>query len=136
MRTQDGPRMLKGVNFPMIRTDVGTFDWRAVALLIILNVLLGLTDVRADTFGTAPNEFGLEFVLIGAPGNPADDTSYGAVPYSYRIGKHEVSERMIEGFNDNGGQPSLNRAGWGVRVSGYYDELESGCTFCQLDQHE
>ena len=41
----------------------------------------------------------MEFVVIGNPNNEADDTGYGAVPYTYRIGKHEVSEAMIDAYN-------------------------------------
>jgi sulfatase modifying factor 1 len=32
-----------------------------------------------------------ETVLVGNPGNPADSTGYGKVPYQYRIGKYEVT---------------------------------------------
>ena len=43
--------------------------------------------------------FEMEFVVIGNPNNEADNTGYGAVPYTYRIGKHEVSEAMIDAYN-------------------------------------
>ncbi|MCH8839481.1 MAG: hypothetical protein IH831_02150, partial [Planctomycetes bacterium] len=62
---------------------------------------------HADTFGTDPNNtFEIEFVTIGNPGN-ADDTTglpnpAGAVPYSYRIGKFEISEGMIDKANTLG----------------------------------
>jgi hypothetical protein len=36
----------------------------------------------ADSFGS----FTIDFVDIGNPGNAADSTSYGAVPYAYRMG--------------------------------------------------
>ena len=46
---------------------------------------------HADLFGTGTNQFNIDFVSIGHAGNVADTTGYGAVGYSYRIGKTEVS---------------------------------------------
>jgi len=58
---------------------------------------------RADLFGSGENLFEIEFVSIGAPGNVADTTGVpnpaGSVPYSYRIGKYEISEQMIHKAN-------------------------------------
>jgi len=55
------------------------------------------------TFGSGANEFQMEFVTIGNPGNDPDTTGApnpaGAVGYTYGIGKFEVSEDMIEKFN-------------------------------------
>jgi formylglycine-generating enzyme required for sulfatase activity len=55
------------------------------------------------TFGTGANQFQMEFVTIGDPGNAADTTGApnpaGAVGYEYGLGKFEVSEEMIEKFN-------------------------------------
>ena len=45
----------------------------------------------------------MEFVVIGNPNNEADNTGYGAVSYTYRIGKHEVSEAMIDAYNKHSG---------------------------------
>ncbi len=57
----------------------------------------------ADTFGSGDNVFEIEFVTIGDPGNAADTTGdpnpAGAVPYTYRIGKYEISESMIDAAN-------------------------------------
>ena len=57
----------------------------------------------ADTFGSADNVFEIEFVTIGDPGNVADTTGdpnpAGAVAYTYRIGKYEISEAMIDAAN-------------------------------------
>ncbi len=55
----------------------------------------------ADTFGSGANSFEIEFVTIGNPGNPPPLTltPVGAVPYSYRIGKYEISEQMIDKAN-------------------------------------
>jgi len=54
-------------------------------------------------FGTGPNQFGMEFVTIGNPGNVADTTGNpnpaGSVGYTYGIGKFEVSRDMITKYN-------------------------------------
>jgi sulfatase modifying factor 1 len=59
----------------------------------------------ADTFGSGANSFAIDFVTIGNPGNPPDanPNPAGAVPYSYRIGKYEISEQMIDKANALGG---------------------------------
>lgn len=50
-------------------------------------------------FGLNELEFRMDFVDIGNPGNVADDTGapnpVGAVPYTFLIGKYEVSEKMV-----------------------------------------
>ena len=56
----------------------------------------------ADTFGTGGNTFTIDFVTIGDPGNPADTTGYGAVPYTYQMGKYEVSQDMMAKANNPG----------------------------------
>ena len=60
-----------------------------------------------DTFGSGANTFDIEFVSIGNPGNAADTTGSpnpaGSVPYTYRMGKFEISEQMIDKANAVGG---------------------------------
>ncbi len=55
------------------------------------------------TFGTGANQFQMEFVTIGNPGNAADTTGNptpaGAVGYTYDIGKFEVSRELITKYN-------------------------------------
>ncbi len=55
------------------------------------------------TFGSGLNQFAMEFVTIGNPGNAADTTGEpnpaGSVSYNYQMGKFEVSENMITKFN-------------------------------------
>jgi hypothetical protein len=59
------------------------------------------------TFGSGSNQFNMEFVTIGNPGNLADTSGTpnpaGAVGYTYAIGKFEVSEDMITKYNANFG---------------------------------
>jgi sulfatase modifying factor 1 len=59
----------------------------------------------ADTFGSGADEFTIDFVTIGNPGNPPDanPNPAGAVDYTYRIGKYEISEQMIDKANVLGG---------------------------------
>ena len=61
----------------------------------------------ADAFGSGANEFEIEFVTIGNPGNAPDVTGSpnpaGSVAEIYRIGKFEISEQMIEKANLVGG---------------------------------
>jgi sulfatase modifying factor 1 len=63
------------------------------------------SQANADTFGTGVNSFTIDFVTIGNPGNPPDanPNPAGAVPYSFRIGKYEISEQMIDKANALGG---------------------------------
>ena len=50
---------------------------------------------QADTFGSGPNTFTIDFVNIGNTGNAADTTTYGAVPYEYRASIYEISQNDI-----------------------------------------
>jgi formylglycine-generating enzyme required for sulfatase activity len=59
------------------------------------------------SFGSGANQFNMEFVTIGNPGNAADTSGApnpaGAVGYEYGLGKFEVSEDMITKYNANFG---------------------------------
>jgi formylglycine-generating enzyme len=59
--------------------------------------------LAADTFGSGANQFTMDFVTVGNPGNAADTTGYGSVPYTYRMGTYEVSRDMITKANTVGG---------------------------------
>jgi hypothetical protein len=42
----------------------------------------------------------IDWVTVGDPGNPADVTGFGAVPYVFQIAKHEVTnEQYVEFLN-------------------------------------
>ena len=60
----------------------------------------------SDTFGSGARAFDIQFVTIGNPGNPADTTGTpnpaGSVEYTYRMGKFEISEQMIDKANASG----------------------------------
>jgi len=40
----------------------------------------------------------LDFVTVGDPGNPSDSTGFGAVNYTYAIGKYEVTNNQYADF--------------------------------------
>jgi hypothetical protein len=73
------------------------FLFRSLATLAVVTACTSLAD--GDTFGTGGNQFMIDFVDIGNPGNGADTTGApnpaGTVPYVYRMGKYEVSRDMI-----------------------------------------
>ena len=60
-----------------------------------------------ETFGSGANQFQIEFVTIGNPGNAADTSGTpnpaGSVEYIYNLGKYEVSRDMITQANLAGG---------------------------------
>jgi formylglycine-generating enzyme required for sulfatase activity len=77
----------------------------AVVMTTAIVLLSSAAEVAAGmiTFGVGAQQFQMEFVTIGNPGNAPDTTGdpnpAGAVAYSYDIGKFEVSEDMITKFN-------------------------------------
>ena len=89
------------------------FGFYCFGLFKVPRVALGIASMLASmtvpsyaavvSFGSGTNQFIMEFVRIGDPGNLPDTTGTpnpaGAVGYTYRIGKFEVSEDMITKFN-------------------------------------
>lgn len=77
------------------------------ALILLTFSLLYAPTSHADTFGSGANQFDIEFVNIGNPGNTADMTGdpgpAGSVDYAYRMGKFEISRDMITKANNEGG---------------------------------
>jgi hypothetical protein len=77
-----------------------------ILLVSVIGILSCGSHLIADTFGSGDDSFKIEFVTIGSPGNPADTTGdpnpAGSVSYSYRIGKYEISEQMIDKANTLG----------------------------------
>lgn len=85
-----------------------------VAIQIIgLSVVFHATQVLARTavFGTGDHAFSIEFVTVGNPGNASDthhpvvppgnpaDWQAGSIPYTFEIGKYEISEQIIREAN-------------------------------------
>ncbi|MFO0911479.1 MAG: SUMF1/EgtB/PvdO family nonheme iron enzyme [Pirellulales bacterium] len=77
-----------------------------ICLLLLLTALCTPPALLADTFGAGNNQFTIDFVTIGNPGNPVDTTGApnpaGSVPYVYRMGKYEISREAIEKANAEG----------------------------------
>jgi len=80
--------------------------------LILTVVALSYQSVWAqsllqESFGSGANQFTMDFVTIGNPGNAADTTGNpnpaGSVAYTYNLGKYEVSRDMITKANSAGG---------------------------------
>ncbi len=75
-------------------------------LSFALMLMCVCTQATADPFGSGANQFEIEFVTIGSPGNAADTTGApdpaGSVDYVYRIGKYEISRDMVEKANAEG----------------------------------
>lgn len=75
---------------------------RLLAALVLIGVSVNAQTIT-ETFGTGANEFSIDFVTIGNPGNAADTTGTpnpaGSVNYVYNIGKYEVSRDMIDKAN-------------------------------------
>jgi hypothetical protein len=63
------------------------------------------------TFGTGANQFQMEFVTIGNPGNAPDTKGIpnpaGRVGYIYDIGKFEVSRDIVNKYNANVGTEKI-----------------------------
>ncbi len=81
---------------------------KTITALAFLSLTLFCTPAAyAVTFGSGSNTFDIEFVTIGNPGNADDFTGdpnqAGKVDVTYRIGKFEISEDMIDKANTLGG---------------------------------
>ena len=56
----------------------------------------------ADVFNMPPGQTSLQFVTVGNPGNAADPATgslYGAVPYTYQMGKYDVTAGQYIGVS-------------------------------------
>jgi formylglycine-generating enzyme required for sulfatase activity len=80
---------------------------KILQLTLSLAALAVSAQAQTITFGSGANQFQMDFVTIGNPGNTADPTfnwgSGGRVDYVYNIGKYEVSRDMINKANAAGG---------------------------------
>jgi len=53
---------------------------------------------HADVFNMPSGETSLRFVTVGKPGNAADTTGYGSVPYTYQMGTYDVTLAQYADF--------------------------------------
>ena len=70
---------------------------RRMAVVCCL-VFCGNEDLLADVFHMPDGLKSLETVVVGEPGNAADDTGYGAVSYPFKIGRFEVTTAQYVEF--------------------------------------
>jgi len=75
--------------------------------LILLSGISAKAQIITESFGTGVNQFSIDFVQIGNPGNAADTTGSpspaGSVSYTYNIGKYEISREMVLKASSAGG---------------------------------
>jgi len=104
-------------------------------------LLTSLPALRADTFGTGPNTFTIDFVTIGNPGN-ADDTGggggsysslFGGVSYAYRLGVYEISQDQIDKATASG-LANVTAGAWtGLRPAANITWLEAAAVINWLN---
>ena len=63
-------------------------------VILVGMVVLSAGSAQADVFNMPAGQTSMQFVTVGNPGNgpdPATGSLYGAVPYTYQIGKYDVT---------------------------------------------
>ena len=95
---------------------------QVVCCLVTIFVALSAAITHADVFNMSGGQTSLQFVTVGDPGNAADTTGYGAVGYTYQMGKYDVTSAQYCAFlnavattADPYGlsTPSMASTGWG-----------------------
>ena len=80
---------------------------RLLAVLVLVGASVNAQTITTQTFGNGTNQFSIDFVTIGNPGNSADTTGSpnpaGRVDYIYSLGKYEISRDMITKANASAG---------------------------------
>ena len=71
--------------------------------LLALGYQTASAQLVTESFGSGANQFTMDFVTIGNPGNAADTTGApnpaGSVAYTYNLGKYEVSRDQVDKAN-------------------------------------
>ena len=65
---------------------------------------LSTCTIVAALITSASASITIDWVDVRNPGNAADSTGYGAVPYAYKIGKYEVTNVQYGAFLNAVGQ--------------------------------
>jgi len=101
---QNGGQKYGGINGKIddIRIYNRALSSNEVAALYAMESTPPVPPTTTDTFGSGTNQFGIDFVTVGNPGNSNDTTGYGGVPYSYRIGKYTISQNQVDAATRNG----------------------------------
>ena len=68
--------------------------------MFVLSGLSAQSQTIRETFGSGANQFSIDFVQIGNPGNVADVTGRpnpaGSVAYTYNMGKYEINRDLVD----------------------------------------
>jgi len=75
--------------------------FRLLAMLVLSGIAAQAQTIT-ETFGSGANQFTIDFVEIGNPGNAADTLGVGSVAYNYNLGKYEVNRDMVFKANTSG----------------------------------
>ena len=67
-------------------------------IIVKTKPILGLTLLALLGGSSTASALTMETVTVGNPGNPNDSTGYGAVSYTYNIGKYEVTLNQYTEF--------------------------------------
>ena len=84
--------------------------FRSLSILVVLTLLAGPASAAVITHGGIT--ITMDFVTVGNTDNAADDTGYGAVDYSYNIGKYEVTESQWDAVSDIAGDLLNDLGNW------------------------
>jgi hypothetical protein len=105
-------------------------------LALSLLIGAGLSSAYADTFGSGGYQFTIDFTTIGNPGNAADETGYGSVGYTYRMGTYAISLYDIIFAQLSGlDHVTANNLGGVVSACDHAELVSIGC-LRQLAQYE
>ena len=81
-----------------------------VRLLLAIGCIVGVgRKARADVFNLPSGQTSLQFVTVGDPGNAPDTTGFGAVPYTYQMGKFDVTVAQYTRFLNSVAQTDTYR---------------------------
>ena len=69
----------------------------------MLGCLSAQAQTITETFGSGANQFSIDFVQIGNPGNAANNGGFGSVPYTYNLGIYEISRDQVQKADAAGG---------------------------------
>jgi len=110
--------------------------FRSTIFFIALAAGAATSQAAVVSFGTGSNQFQIEFVTIGNPGNAADTTGApnpaGAVGYTYGMAKFEISENIIAKYNANFGTANslkIDTANWGLNKAATYISWNEAARF-------
>ena len=79
-------------------TVTGLPNGTAYVIKVIAKNAVGISPPSANSAPVTPALLAMSMVTVGDAGNAADTTSYGAVSYSYQIGKYDVTGSQYTAF--------------------------------------